>query len=925
MNGTHGLSQPSPAFRSRVIAVCVVLASLAGCANWPAKNEVPADAGELLESSLPVAAAALAAGQFGVARRLYLSLSERFEDAPDPFLGLGYIALQSGDLAAAESDFLEAAERATEEPALRAEALLGAGRAALSRDRPRAAARHFREARAPAQGTPFAAWIANGVAVAATLRGDHEEAEAHYVEALRLSSDNPRIAANYIRMLVAAERPGDAGRTFERFPPARWPDDEHAALSRLIADAHRHAAASGGSGEGRPGPAPALGTDPAPARPPGSGLGRDRALWLYLSDARPAPEDAASPSDAGAVEPGSPADRIGLMLRLGRTDPGTPFAAERDAAPALAAVSSGSGALSPARTDPSSRRAAAGAGPATPPARSTLSSDRGAGESGAGSRASESDAGASRPGIDSRTGAPLSDAGSRTGAPLSDTGSRTGAPLSDTESRTRAPLSDTESRTRAPLSDTESRTRAPLPDTESRTGAPPAAAGVLASDPTAPRSAPTAPGAAAPESAASGFTPPVPGTEAGASGLESPDHASPPALTLPLGQSRRIHLEHDATTVLVAAPEVADVQLLAPDVLYVIGKGIGRTSVTVLQDDERIEERVIAVVLDLEPSRTMLAGEPDLAGVRARRLARGVALTGEVASTASVDRALRLVAGSLPEGVPIENELRVAGPQQVNLEVQIAEVHRSVTEDLGVNWEVFRIRGEGDGSFGFRVGRIIDGFPTTQIDGWDAPSVRFERIGARSRIGAMIDALSTAGLANVLARPNVTAVSGESASFFSGGERPIPSGYDSRTNTILFEYKKVGVLLDFVPTVVDSGRIVLTVRPEVSEPDASQPLAIGPVLLPVINVRRAETTVEVGDGESIVIAGLFRNQSSTTESGLPGFKDVPLLGLLFGTTSIRSNELELIVVVTARLVRPNAAPDETAPPPETLRMSGYHY
>ena len=532
MNGTHGPSQPSPAFRSRVIAVCVVLASLAGCANWPAKNDVPADAGELLESSLPVAAAALAAGQFGVARRLYLSLSERFEDAPDPFLGLGYIALQSGDLAAAESDFLEAAERATEEPALRAEALLGAGRAALSRDRPRAAARHFREARAPAQGTPIAAWIANGAAVAATLRGDHEEAEAHYVEALRLSSDNPRIAANYIRMLVAAERPGDAGRTFERFPPARWPDDEHAALSRLIADAHRHAAASGGSGAGHAGSVPALGagsaptlgTGLAPAAPPGSGLGRDRALWLYLSDARPAPEDAASPSDAGAVEPGSPADRIGLMLRLGRTDPGTPFAAERDAAPALAAVSSGSGALSPARTDPSSRRAAAGAGPATSPARSTLSSDRGAGESGAGSRASESDAGASRPGIGSRPGhrsrTPNPEPGHRSRTPNPEPGHRSRTPnrtghRSRTPnpepghrsrapnpgpghgSRTGAPLSDTESRTGAPLSDTESRTGAPLSDTESRTGAPPAAAGVLASDPTAPRSAPTAPGAAA--------------------------------------------------------------------------------------------------------------------------------------------------------------------------------------------------------------------------------------------------------------------------------------------------------------------------------------------------------------------------------------------------------------------------------------------
>ena len=137
--------------------------------------------------------------------------------------------------------------------------------------------------------------------------------------------------------------------------------------------------------------------------------------------------------------------------------------------------------------------------------------------------------------------------------------------------------------------------------------------------------------------------------------------------------------------------------------------------------------------------------------------------------------------------------------------------------------------------------------------------------------------------------------------------------------------RRYGVLLDFVPTVVDTGRIVLTVRPEVSEPDASQPLVIGPVLLPVINVRRAETTVEVGDGESIVIAGLFSNRSSNTEAGLPGLKDVPLLGLLFGTTSIQSNELELIVIVTARLVQPHATPDGGSAPAATLRANGYHY
>ena len=429
---------------------------------------------------------------------------------------------------------------------------------------------------------------------------------------------------------------------------------------------------------------------------------------------------------------------------------------------------------------------------------------------------------------------------------------------------------------------------------------------------------------------------PHPLPDPGRPALASFDHSLPATVNLVLGQSRRIQLEHDATTVLVAAPEIADVRLLAPDVLYVIGKGVGRTSVTVLQDDERIEERLVAVALDLEPLRTILAAESDLRGVQARRLSRGIALTGEVDSAASVDRALRLAAGALPEGVPIENEVQIAAPQQVNLEVQIAEVHRSVTEDLGVNWESFGI--EDSEQFGLRIGRPfpllesgepppgLTRFPLGTIDGNPASSIFLGSQGSRGQFRLMIDALATAGLANVLARPNVTAVSGESASFFSGGERPVPTGYDSATNTILFEYKKVGVLLDFVPTVVDTGRIVLTVRPEVSEPDASQPLAIGPIVLPVINVRRAETTVEVGDGESIVIAGLFRNRSGSVETGVPGLKDVPLLGVLFGSTSVRSDELELIVVVTARLVRANTASSgDTGAPPATLQANGYHY
>ena len=411
------------------------------------------------------------------------------------------------------------------------------------------------------------------------------------------------------------------------------------------------------------------------------------------------------------------------------------------------------------------------------------------------------------------------------------------------------------------------------------------------------------------------------------------DHSSPTTLTLSLGQSKRLRLAHRATSVVVAAPEIADVQLSSPNMLHILGRGVGRTSVSVLNDDW-VEEQMVLVVVDLEPLRTVLAGEPYLEGVQARQLARGVALSGEVASAEAADRAIRLAATTLPEGTPLQNDLRITTPQQVNLEVQIAEVNRSVTEDLGINWESFGVKNAE--RFGFRIGRVmpssagegfgLDAFPPTLIAGRDtASSLFFGSKGPLGQFRAMIDALATAGLANVLARPNVTAVSGESASFFSGGEYPLPTGFED--GVIIFEYKKYGVLLDFVPTVVDADRIVLTVRPEVSEPSLNQSVQIVGVDIPVINVRRAETTVEVGDGESIVIAGLFRNASNTVETGVTGLKDMPVLGALFGKTSIRSDELELIVIVTARLVHARTDLQDTgaSPPPASHRINGYHY
>ena len=789
--------RPSFAHRTIRAAAAVALGTLAACAGGPATHDARESA-ELLQSSLPVAAAALAAGQPDVARRLYLSLAERFEEAPEPRLGLAYIAFHRGELPAAESRFVEAAERAQGRDAARAEALLGAGRAALARKRTGPARRHFEHARESARDTPSAPWIANGLAVAAALEGDYPGAGSHYAEALRTSSENPRIAANFVRMLVAAGRTDEAGRTLAARPASYWADGDDHALGRLIEDARRAAALRG---EGRSPSGSALDLTCA-------GLGRTGARTL-IDGKRPLPLR-------------NPELEAQFALR-----------------------------------------------------RSLFGAPSGPSEEGV----------ASYPELSAPT---------TSGAFVLRLGAWSGP---------RAPLPSVRCTTSRELG-----SPGPVPPEDEATAPPPPASSAGGDDAT---------------------LPPLPAPDAVPD--EGEDHAAPATLTLSLGQSRRFRLEDPATALVVAAPEVADVQLSSPTVLHIIARGVGRTTVSVHSGD-RAEEQVVLVVLDLEPLRRALAEAPGLDAVQARHLPRGLVLSGEVASAEAGARALRVAVASLPEDVPIENDLRVATPQQVNLEVQIAEVSRAVTEDLGVNWEAFGIKNAE--RFGFRIGRFLplgpggdlalDAFPPTLAAGDTASTIFFGSQGPRGQFRAMIDALATAGLANVLARPNVTAVSGESASFFSGGEFPLPTGI--KDGAIVFEYKKYGVLLDFVPTVIEAGRIVLTVRPEVSEPSRNQSVEVAAgVSVPVINVRRAETTVEVGDGESIVIAGLFRNTSNTVETGITGLKDVPLFGALFGKTSIRSDELELIVIVTARLVHAGIASEEGEAPPAYRRIGGYYY
>ena len=403
----------------------------------------------------------------------------------------------------------------------------------------------------------------------------------------------------------------------------------------------------------------------------------------------------------------------------------------------------------------------------------------------------------------------------------------------------------------------------------------------------------------------------------------------PPLLTLSLGHSRIIRLETPAASVFIGNPALADVNLVSSSVLHLLGKAIGRTSLAALdQAGALIAEWTVATVVDVGPVRSALEGAPALKDMGVRQLNKGVELSGVVASAAQADLAMRLAIAALPEEVPVTNRIRVASAQQVNLEVQIAEMQRSVSESLGINWDA--VDANGTRIAGFRIGRDFVNETTNQfiraiLPGGTAAAVVGQKLIGTTQVRVLLDALATAGLVSVLARPSLTAVSGETASFFSGGEFPLPAGFDD--GVIAFSYKKFGVLLDFVPTVVDSGRIVLTVRSEVSQRSATDSITVTGLDIPVIDGRRAETTVEVGNGESIVIAGLYRDQSETTESGMPFLKDIPLVNLLFSSRTARSNATELIVVVTARLTDATSIPlaENREQPGAGRRLRGYYY
>lgn len=357
-----------------------------------------------------------------------------------------------------------------------------------------------------------------------------------------------------------------------------------------------------------------------------------------------------------------------------------------------------------------------------------------------------------------------------------------------------------------------------------------------------------------------------------------------------VNKGRLLRLDDIPATVFLANPEIADLQLRTSRLVYLHGKSTGETSLFALDNqDEILLNRKIVVGYDLDQLNAAIEQLVPNAGISVSMVNNTLVLDGTVGSPAQAE-AVREIAKTFTAGGPLMNRLKVSMPNQINLRVKIAEVNRNVSKDFGFDYDIF-----GDD---FQFGTLLTGGVFSGTVG-----VGLSKTVGSTSIEAILTALETEGLVTVLAEPNLTALSGETASFLAGGE--IPFGTVDTDGNVKIEFKPFGVSLSFTPTLLDDSRISMNVRPEVSQLSGFTE-TIGGITVRGLTTRRAETTVELGNGESLVLGGLLQRNTSQDIDKVPGLGDLPILGTLFRSQEYRRDETELMIIVTPYIVRPTS-------------------
>jgi pilus assembly protein CpaC len=371
-------------------------------------------------------------------------------------------------------------------------------------------------------------------------------------------------------------------------------------------------------------------------------------------------------------------------------------------------------------------------------------------------------------------------------------------------------------------------------------------------------------------------------------------------VSIEAGSGRVITLSRDATSVFTADPKVVEVRPASPNTLFLFGVAPGRTTIAALDSSgnqvAQYEVTVRASSFASSEVVTSVARQVPTAQINADARVNGISVGGTVNTPLDAERAMQDARQSVPKGQSIQNTIGVKQPVQVNLHVRIAEMSRSLTRQLGINW-----------SSAGRLGQIgVAGATAASLSSISglSPSVASLTGLGKTNFEAVIDALAQDQLIRSLAEPNLVAMSGEPASFVVGGEFPIP--ISQQNNTVTVDFKQYGVTLSFVPTVLDGGQINLQVNPEVSELTTTGAVTIGgnnnSIQIPALTVRRASTTVTLGSGQSFAIAGLLQNTVTHTANAVPVIGEIPYVGALFRSDSFQRTDTELVIIVTPYIV-----------------------
>jgi pilus assembly protein CpaC len=368
-------------------------------------------------------------------------------------------------------------------------------------------------------------------------------------------------------------------------------------------------------------------------------------------------------------------------------------------------------------------------------------------------------------------------------------------------------------------------------------------------------------------------------------------------LLVPLNKSQVIEVDRSFAEVSIGNPDIADVVPLTRDSVYVFGKQLGTTSLTITDaNGGLIAVLDVIVSYDVDGLKAqmfqLLPGE----AIEVRPASDGLVLSGRLSNAMRMQRALSLAERYAPG--KITNLMEVTGSQQVMLAVRFAEVSREVIKQLGANTDLLFANGDVAVSGSFGNGPLID-------------PMSFGATGLALQAGdvtlnTVLDALEEKGVVRTLAEPNLIALSGDTASFLAGGEFPIPVGQDTNDTgvDITIEFKPFGVSLSFTPTVIGDELINLELFTEVSDIDRDTSIRLDRLLIPGLTTRRARTTVELGNGQSFAIAGLLRDDFEDTVRKFPILGDVPVLGQLFRSNGYQLDQTELVVIVTPYLVQP---------------------